>query len=244
MCPPPPFADGQPDPADDRQSLTTENVRKRLIAVKQGAAGFDSAAHYATNVDKKPSSRPNELQIKKTFSSAGGDQEKTKKTDNGMPTPGDMLTKIDKFIDDLGNEFGIPQHRRRRAARLLYKTLRGIKLIPGNPALPAVAPAKWNERGTEETRNPIDFLEDYWGEYMDNCTITQCDLKKLDKSIFEAVRIYCRNMKEDPLDYLPMAATTRPPKSHAEIDPGSGSEASRPEPRSSTRGSVTTARPH
>jgi hypothetical protein len=70
--------------------------------------------------------------------------------------------------------------------------------------LPYRAGAKWSDRsGDDRQLSPIEFLQKYWGSYIDKKLMYQVDLRVLDNSLFEAVKLYARRRKVDPKTVLP-----------------------------------------
>jgi hypothetical protein len=98
-------------------------------------------------------------------------------------------------------QFDLPADNVEEAARLLRGEI--IKL-------PDVAEVTWAKRsGVDKELNPIQFRDKYWKKYIDAGLMYQIDLKTLDKSLFEAIKIHCRNRQIPPTDQLPPANVAR-----------------------------------
>jgi hypothetical protein len=110
-----------------------------------------------------------------------------------------------------------------RAARALL----GAK-YKSDLSLPSSAEVKWCERsGEDRDLTPIEFLEKYWGGYLGEDALFQSDLRRLDISLFDAVKGYCRNHQLPLEDHLPPPSRTRrsspPEQSVSGALPGEGS---------------------
>jgi len=77
----------------------------------------------------------------------------------------------------------------------------------------------WLERKGEDKklRDPIRFLNKYWGAEIRSGHFYQADLREVDMSLFEAVRRYCRNHGMDPKDYLPPPLKQRSKKRRDQV---------------------------
>jgi hypothetical protein len=111
------------------------------------------------------------------------------------------------------------RNRMTRAALEAVRVLLGEDFKPAEASLPGEDEVpKWSERHErgEDEENPINFLERHWGELMNVGALDQHSLGRLDNSLLEAVRIFCRNRKMEPKAYLPPPARQQT-KAHAHI---------------------------
>jgi len=72
--------------------------------------------------------------------------------------------------------------------------------------LPTEPVVSWSLRSDEERdSSPVEFLKIHWGKYIDSGVMFQCDLRRLDNALFQAVLNYCKNQDPpiDPKTYLP-----------------------------------------
>ena len=122
--------------------------------------------------------------------------------------------KSNEKIKALKLELSIDEFIKRRivrASRQAVKALMPELYIEPNHVLPRIARIKWAARSGHDLMdpNPINFLERYWGQYLDDGSIDLCELRKLDESLVEAVKIYCKNRALSCKHYLPLPARKR-----------------------------------
>lgn len=107
-------------------------------------------------------------------------------------------------VQTLCKRHSIPVGRARRAVQILLN----ITLLPRNENLPPEPEKLWSKRDGEDLKlNPLEFFEKYWGKYI--AFLTQCDLRKQDLSLFEAIKGHCKSKGYNPTDYLPLPASPR-----------------------------------
>lgn len=112
-----------------------------------------------------------------------------------------LTTAFRAICDDLGVS-------PRRIPRAVHALL-GSSYVP-SVILPSQAPASWNKRQGDEIKlTPPEFLEKYWGKYIDADVLTQSELRRFDLPLFHAVWAYCRTRGLSPADHLPPPARTR-----------------------------------
>jgi hypothetical protein len=76
--------------------------------------------------------------------------------------------------------------------------------------LPNKASATWDQRKDDDADlTPIQFLDKYWGKYIEADVLPQADLRRFDLSLVGAIEGYCKARGLDPKDYLPPPARTR-----------------------------------
>ena len=114
----------------------------------------------------------------------------------------DLQAEIIFELESLCEKNGLPLYKARRAARVLL----GDQYTPSNLALPNKAKVEWCKRDKKKENNPIKFLERHWKKYLIEDVLDQCSLRHLDKSLFEAIKMWCRNRKKNPQHYLPPPA--------------------------------------
>jgi hypothetical protein len=112
----------------------------------------------------------------------------------------DLLTEMEALC----RRHKLPVERAKRATQILQNNAQQS----GNVTLPECAPETWSQRNDLDRKlNPLEFYEKYWRQY--SSILTQCDLRRLDSSLFEAIKSHCRSRHLNPRDYLPLPATTR-----------------------------------
>jgi hypothetical protein len=115
-----------------------------------------------------------------------------------------VLEQEIKEVRSLGDA---PIRRIARASRAAVKVLLGEKYHPSDLKLPTAPEITWDARPRDENEtNPIVFLEQHWGKYMDEGVLDLCALRRLDESLVEAVKTFCRNRNMDYQNYLPPPA--------------------------------------
>jgi hypothetical protein len=90
---------------------------------------------------------------------------------------------------------GIPSNRAEHAYLALFGDI-----------LPHKAPAIWSKKTAADAQlDPLEFYQKYWGRYVESELLYQVDLRALDPSLFEAIKIHVRRHLKgrDPRDYLP-----------------------------------------
>lgn len=154
------------------------------------------------------------------------------KTNNNHMSQEDLIDKLRKVALEFCDQHGIPDRRANRAAKKAAREIMG-KYYKESVHPPTTATAIWSERDLSDpdSEDPTRFLEKYWGVYLDEDVLDQSTLRRLDISLFDAIKSWCRNRNMDPQEHLPPPARkqTRPPrpttvsrgqpKSHNYLDP-------------------------
>jgi len=99
-----------------------------------------------------------------------------------------------------------PERRATRASIMALRAALGDKYEPSVEA-PTVAERLWDDRdcSTPEGKDPIRFLDRYWGPFLDEGVLDQCTFRKLDPRLFEAIKWQCQR------DGLKLSAYLPPP---------------------------------
>ncbi|HEY4527166.1 MAG TPA: hypothetical protein VJK53_04980 [Candidatus Paceibacterota bacterium] len=116
--------------------------------------------------------------------------------------------RVRRQMDELCAEYDISPELAAEATRRLLR-------LDSDPslALPDVAPALWSRREeVDRELTPIEFLNKYWGKYLEAGTLFQRDLRELDKSLFTAIKSYCQYRKLNPIHFLPPPARRKKKK--------------------------------
>lgn len=178
------------DPDESQSDVASAPIEIKARSGVTSPAGAQNSGRYgASNKDTRPHS---------------GNKNKETPAASNMPArqkkkPGNLQTVVVSRIEDICKELNLPLNKARRAAKILL----GNQYVP-NSHLPDVAKITWSKRhGKDLMLTPIQFMDKYWGKYIEEDILSQCDLRRLDNSLFEAVKIYCRNRQLNPLNYLP-----------------------------------------
>jgi hypothetical protein len=131
---------------------------------------------------------------------------KVSKSDESKESQDEISSLLLEMCEQICAKYGLPSDRARKAAKKAARTLLADKYIV-SLTLPDKPPAKWFCRSEDDHRlNPIEFQEKYWGIYIEEGILFQSDLRRLDNSLFGAVKGYCKYRGLDPNDYLPLPA--------------------------------------
>jgi hypothetical protein len=184
MCPPPPDDDNYTQDLLERRRGTTD----RLGITDAGFTVFFGINRGQARDGAGPLA---EIQL-------SGDGKEPNPKDN---VQGAVL----KELEDICGRYGLPLGRAKRAARQLLQK----DYVPSVPA-PKIAPAQWSELKEEDKAlSPVEFLNKHWGKFIEDDVINQCEFRKFDESLFQAVRYYCNTQTPplDPYDFLPSPTT-------------------------------------
>jgi hypothetical protein len=114
----------------------------------------------------------------------------------------ELISGIQSLCRDLGERHhqNLHQDQAFKAAQVLL----GRNYRP-RVRLPKSAKAIWSKReGRDHDLTPLEFYKKYWERYAE--ILTQRDFRQLDRSLFEAIRFYCRQNHLDAKDFLPPPA--------------------------------------
>ena len=114
----------------------------------------------------------------------------------------ELIFKIQKLCKDLNarHSQNLNEEKAFRAAQVLLGRHYKPRL-----RLPRTARVVWSKReGRDHDLNPLQFYKKYWDRYAD--VLTQRDFRRLDQSLFDAIRFHCRQHQLDAKEYLPPPA--------------------------------------